>query len=108
MFPNGQRLMNTNGLEFAQTSGNVVAPWRTSAGPGTVQANVIAVKPGSTGNVGDHTITQIEDSQYDPSKLTVSNPQATGGGAHPSSTPQMTQADFDAAPTPPPPEDPPT
>jgi len=97
MFPNGQRLMNTNGIEFAQTSGNVIAPWRTSAGPGTVQASVIAVKPGSTGNVGDHTITQIEDSQYDPSKLTVSNPQATGGGTDPSSTPQMTEADFDAA-----------
>src|SRR5260370_8152585 len=83
MFPNGQRLMNTNGLEFAQTSGNVVAPWRTSAGPGTVQANVIAVKPGSTGNVGDHTITQIEDSQYDPSNLTGSTPQSTAGRTDP-------------------------
>src|SRR5260370_31920048 len=108
MFPNGQRLMNTNGLEFAQTSGNVVAPWRTSAGPGTVQANVIAVKPGSTGNVGDHTLTQIEDSQYDPSKLTVSNPQPTGGAAAPSATPPTTEADFDPAPTPPPARAPPT
>ncbi|TMC54620.1 MAG: hypothetical protein E6J20_01395 [Chloroflexi bacterium] len=93
----GQRLLNTNGLEFAQTSGNVVVPWRTSAGPGTVQANVIAVKPGSTGNVGDHTITQIENSQFDPNRLTVTNPQATGSGTDPSSTPQMTVADFDAA-----------
>src|SRR5690349_7122638 len=48
IIPYGQRLLNTNGLEFAQTSGNVIVPWRTSSGPGSVQANVIAVKPGST------------------------------------------------------------
>ena len=93
--PYGQRLLNTNGLEFAQTSATVTVPWRSSGGPGTVDANVIAVKPGTTGNVGDHTITQIENNLYD--QLTVTNPQATGGGTDPSSTPQMTEADFDAA-----------
>ena len=90
--PYGQRLMNTNGIEFAQVSYGVLVPWR-----GTAQANVQAVKPGSAGNVGDHTITTIEDSVFDPSKVTVTNPQATGGGADASSTPQMTETDFDAA-----------
>jgi hypothetical protein len=58
---------------------------------------VVAVKPGTSGNVGDHTITTIENSNYNPSKLTVSNKLATGNGTDPSSTPQMTEADFDAA-----------
>src|SRR5438093_846210 len=58
--PYGQRLMNTNGLEFAQTSGNVVVPWKSGGNPGTVTANVIAVKPGSAGNVGQNTINQIQ------------------------------------------------
>ena len=97
VMPYGQRLMNTNNLEFAQTSndpryGGVLIPWK-----GTATANVIAVKPGSLGNVGDHTITTIENSVYDPNKVSVTNPQATGGGSDPSSTPQMTETDFDAA-----------
>jgi hypothetical protein len=87
--PHGQRLMNTNQLEFAQSSGNTLVPWK-----GTATANVIAVIAGSTGNVGSATIITIENNPYD--KLTVSNPQATGGGTDPSTTPQMTEADFDA------------
>ena len=87
----GQRLMNSNNLEFAQTSGNTLVPWR-----GTATANVTAVIAGTTGNVGDHTINVIENSVYDPNKLTVTNPQATGGGTDPSSTPLMTESDFDA------------
>lgn len=95
MFKYGQRLMNTNGLEFAQVSPDTVVPW--NGGQKTV--NVIAVKPGTTGNVGDHTITQIENccDPFDGSKVHVNNPQATGGGTDPSSTPVMTEADFDAA-----------
>ena len=93
--PYGQRLLNANGLEFAQVSGTVVVPWRTNNGPGTANANVIAIKPGSGGNVGDHTITEIENNPY--SGLSVTNAQATGGGTDPSSTPQMTESDFDAA-----------
>jgi hypothetical protein len=87
--------MNTNGLEFAQTSGDTVVPW--NGGQKTV--NVIAVKPGTTGNVGDHTITQIENccDPFDSTKVHVTNPLATGGGTDPSSTPQMTVSDFDAA-----------
>jgi hypothetical protein len=92
--PYGQRLMNSNGLEFAQSSGNVTVPWATGGQQGTVTANVVAVQPGTTGNVGDHTINQIENNRYP--RLTVTNPQATGGGTDPSSTPQMTLADFDA------------
>jgi hypothetical protein len=92
--PYGQRLRNSNGLEFAQSSGNVTVPWATGGQQGTVTANIVAVIPGTTGNVGDHTINQIEDNRYP--KLTVTNPQATGGGTDPSSTPQMTEADFDA------------
>src|SRR5213594_1763914 len=86
---------NTNGIEFAQTSPDTVVPW--NGGQKTV--NVIAVTPGSVGNVGGHTITRIEDccGPFDPNKIHVTNPQATGGGTDPSSTPQMTVSDFDAA-----------
>ncbi|HET9781954.1 MAG TPA: baseplate J/gp47 family protein, partial [Candidatus Dormibacteraeota bacterium] len=94
MVPYGQRLMNTNGLEFAQTSGNVIVPWATGGQLGTVTASVAAVVPGSAGNVGSDTITKIEDNKYP--GLAVDNPQATGNGTDPSSTPQMTEADFDA------------
>jgi baseplate J-like protein len=96
VMPYGQRLMNSNQLEFAQTSsdpkyGGVLVPWK-----GTAKANVIAVTPGSGGNVGDHTINTIEDDHYGP-ELSVTNELATGNGTDPSSTPQMTEADFDAA-----------
>ena len=95
LFKWGQRLLNTNGLEFAQTSPDTVVPW--NGGQKTV--NVIAVKPGSAGNVGDHTITTILNccDPFDGSKVHVTNPQATAGGTDPSSTPQMTESDFDAA-----------
>ncbi|MFI5282206.1 MAG: baseplate J/gp47 family protein [Candidatus Dormibacterales bacterium] len=95
IIPYGQRLMNTNGLEFAQTSATyqgqgVLVPWNN----GTVQANVIAVLPGTTGNVGNDTITTLKGSN--PWSIGVTNPQATGGGTDPSTTPVMTEADFDA------------
>jgi len=93
--PYGQRLMNTNNLEFWQETPTVIVPWRTSTGPGVIQVLIVAVKPGSIGNVGHDTITQIENNPYD--QLTVNNPQATGGGTDPSSTPVMSEADFDAA-----------
>ncbi|HEV2034766.1 MAG TPA: hypothetical protein VGU71_11320, partial [Candidatus Dormibacteraeota bacterium] len=87
----GQRLLNTNGLVFAQTSGDVLVKWGLTA-----QANIQAVVPGSTGNVGADTINVIQDSRYDPTMFFVTNPQATGNGTDPSNTPQMTVADFDA------------
>ena len=95
LFKYGQRLMNTNGLEFAQISPDTVVPWNGQQRT----VNVIAVKPGTTGNVGDHTINQIENccDPFDGTKVHVTNPQATGGGTDPSSTPVMTEADFDAA-----------
>src|SRR2546430_2541547 len=76
--PYGQRLMNTNQVEFAQTSGNTTVPWNSTA-----QANVVAVTPGTVGNVGTDTITVIEGSPYSNScngnhnGLCVTNPQAT-------------------------------
>ncbi len=88
----GTRFVNTNGIEFAQSSPDTVIPWGAS-----LPVNVIAVQPGSSGNVGDHTIESWSPS--DPNHfpcLTVTNPQATGGGTDPSSTPQMTESDFDA------------
>jgi len=85
----GQRLMNTNGIEFVQTSRSVVVPWK-----GTATARVMATTRGSAGNVGSGTINVIEGNNYD---LTVTNPQATGGGADASNTPIETVADFDAA-----------
>src|SRR5205814_8065557 len=78
--------------EFFQNSKDTLVPWK-----GTATANVVAVTPGSVGNVGNGTITEIEHSVFDPNRLTVTNPQATGGGTDPSSTPLMTESDFDAA-----------
>ena len=97
IMPLGQRLLNTDGQIFAQTSGDVVIPWKTAQGDGTVQANIKAVTPGTAGNVGSGTVTVIQDNNYDPTKVTVTNPQATGGGADASSKPLETVADFDAA-----------
>jgi hypothetical protein len=92
----GQRLVNTNGLTFAQYSANTLVPWGGSA-----RASVIAVQSGSAGNVGNDTITTIDQNPYPcppvDDCLGVTNPQATGGGADASSTPVMTVTDFDAA-----------
>jgi hypothetical protein len=89
--PKGQRLYDpTNQLDFAQTSGDA----NIAAGK-SVTVNIIAVRSGSAGNVGGHVITQIVPNAF--SCLSVDNPQATGGGTDPSSTPQMTVTDFDAA-----------
>jgi hypothetical protein len=89
----GTRFVNTNGIVFAQTSGDVTVAWGKTA-----TANVQAVNPGTTGNVGDHTITSWAPSDPNPYDcFTVTNPQATAGGSDPSSTPQMTETDFDAA-----------
>ena len=89
--PKGQRLYDpANQLDFAQTSGDA----NVAAGK-SVTVNVIAVTSGSAGNVGSHVITQIVPNAF--SCLSVDNPQATGGGTDPSSTPQMTVTDFDAA-----------
>jgi hypothetical protein len=90
-FQRGQRLYDpSNQLTFAQTSSTV----GVDAGK-SVTVNIQAVNPGVTGNVGGHVITQIVPNDF--ACLTVDNPQATGGGADASSTPQMTESDFDAA-----------
>jgi hypothetical protein len=86
----GQRLDNSNGITFAQTSADTMVAW----GQASPAINIVAVQPGSAGNVGSGTITTIETNNF--SCLSVSNPQATGAGSDPSSTPQMTEADFDA------------
>jgi hypothetical protein len=96
LVPKGQRLVNTDGLVFAQTSGNTIVPWDG----GQNRVNVIAVIPGISGNVGNDTITTIDRNPYPcPANhcLSATNPQATGGGTDPSSKPVMTVADFDAA-----------
>jgi hypothetical protein len=90
-FKSGQRLYDpSNQLTFAQTSSTVAV----DAGK-SVTVNIQAVVPGLAGNVGGHAITQIVPNDF--ACLTVDNPQATGGGADASSTPQMTETDFDAA-----------
>lgn len=92
VMPYGQRLYDpSNQLTFAQTSGDVAVPATGVPTP----ANIIAVQAGTVGNVGNGVITQIVGSNYD--CLSVTNPQATGGGTDPSNTPQMSEADFDAA-----------
>ncbi len=94
IFRYGQRLTNTNGLEFAQTSPDTLVPWNG----GTATVNIVAVVAGTSGNVGDHTITTINNccGPFDASKVHVTNLQATGNGTDPSSSPLMTEADFDA------------
>src|SRR6266851_2821756 len=90
-FKTGQRLYEpSNQLTFAQPSSTVAV----DAGK-SVTVNIQAVVPGVGGNVGSHVITQIVPNDF--VCLTVDNPQATGGGADASSTPQMTETDFDAA-----------
>jgi hypothetical protein len=90
-FKSGQRLYDpSNQLTFAQTSATVAV----DAGK-SVTVNIQAVVPGLAGNVGSHVITQIVPNDF--ACLTVDNTQATGGGADASSTPQMTETDFDAA-----------
>ncbi|HZK73230.1 MAG TPA: hypothetical protein VFD88_04445 [Clostridia bacterium] len=91
----GQRVTDqADGITFAQTSnryqGGVLVPW----GGGTAAAGVIAVNRGTAGNVGDNVINTIQNNSFD--GLSVTNPQATGGGANASLTPVMTVADFDA------------
>ncbi len=89
----GQRLINSNGLVFAQTSADTMVAW----GLASPAINIVAVQAGSPGNVGAHTITGAQAIQGNNFQcLTVDNAQATGGGTDPSSTPQMTEADFDA------------
>ena len=86
----GQRLNDpSNQIAFAQTSADVNVPAGKS-----VTVNIQAVNPGSAGNVGSGVITQIVPNSFD--CLSVTNPQATGGGTDPSSKPLMTEADFDA------------
>jgi hypothetical protein len=86
----GQRLDNTDGIVFAQTSGDVTV----DAGK-SVTVNVTAVDPGAAGNVGDHTITKIERNIWN--CLSVTNPEATSGGAEEQKQPQVSQSDYDAA-----------
>ncbi|HYR48981.1 MAG TPA: hypothetical protein VES90_02235, partial [Candidatus Eisenbacteria bacterium] len=100
----GQRFLNTNDIMFAQTSGAVTVPWKAGGKNGVVSGvNIQAVTPGIAGNVGGSTISgwkAFVDGNGNPNNpyscLTVDNPAATGGGSDPSSTPQMTEADFDA------------
>src|SRR6202163_1119523 len=87
----GQRLDISNGITFAQNANDFMLPWGQASSP----VGIIAVQAGSAGNVGSGTITVIESNSFNPC-LSVTNPQATGGGTDPSTTPQMTVADFDA------------
>jgi hypothetical protein len=91
IMPEGTRFYDpSNQLYFAQTSGNTRVPVGQT---GTV--NIKAVVPGTSGNVGSNVITQIVPNHYD-CITNVTNPQATGNGADPSSKPILTEADFDA------------
>ena len=89
----GTRFDNSNGIEFAQTSSDITVPWGQTSAP----VNVVATTPGSAGNVGDHTINSWSPSDPNPySCFTVTNPQATGNGTDPSTTPFMQESDFNA------------
>ncbi len=94
VFKQGQRLRNTNGIMFVQTSPDTLVVWH-----GQATVNVTALSPGVAGNVGANTITEIMNccSPFDGTKISATNPQATGGGVDASSTPTETLSDFDAA-----------
>jgi hypothetical protein len=86
----GQRVADsTDGVMFAQNSSDVLVRWQSTA-----SATVIAINKGASGNVGGGAIDTIQGNQF--GGLSVTNPQATGGGANASKTSQMTVADFDA------------
>jgi hypothetical protein len=88
----GTRFVNTNGIEFAQTSPDTLVQWGKAG-----LVSVKAVIPGTSGNVGDHTINSWSPSDPNPFDcFTVTNLAATYSGADPSSTQSMTVADFDA------------
>jgi hypothetical protein len=90
VFPRGQRLRDTkDSLEFAQISPDTLVRWKSTA-----TVTVQAVLPGTVGNVGDNVITTIEDLAY--TNVSATNPLAAGGGSDPSTTPLMTESDFDA------------
>jgi hypothetical protein len=90
MFPRGQRLLNTNGITFAQTSPDLYI----TSGSAAV-ANVSAVVPGVSGNVGKNTITSFVPNN-NIACVAVDNSLPTGGGLDASSKPVMTESDFDA------------
>jgi hypothetical protein len=90
VFPRGQRLKDTkDSLDFAQISPDTLVRWKSTA-----TVTVQAVLPGTVGNVGDNVITTIVDLVY--TNVSATNPQAAAGGSDPSTTPLMTESDFDA------------
>jgi hypothetical protein len=97
--------MNQNGIMFAQITGDVTVPWRTNGRTGVLKDIYIqAVNPGAAGNVGADSIygwQAFVDSSGRPNNnfscLGVDNPLATGGGMQGSTTPVMSESDFDAA-----------
>jgi len=58
----GQRLDNTNGITFAQNANDFILPW----GQVSSAVGIIAVQPGSAGNVGSGTITTVENNNFLP------------------------------------------
>jgi hypothetical protein len=92
-------VVSTNaGVRF-RTVASVTVPRADLVGltvfPGRIGVNVIAVQPGTAGNVEPNTIVIVPKGE-DPQALKVVNPDATKGGTH-DETPQVTQDDVDGA-----------
>ena len=92
-FKAGQVISTIGGIQFVQQAEVLVGPGKTSV-------NVLAVVPGVAGNVPDHTITQINNPQHDPSVpicLKAANLVAAVGGADEVKTTYISQGDLDSA-----------
>jgi hypothetical protein len=92
-FKAGQIVSTTNGIQFVQQAEVLV-------GPGNTSVNVLALVPGAAGNVPDHTITQINNPQHDPSVplcLKAANLVAASGGTDEVKQTYISQGDLDSA-----------
>jgi hypothetical protein len=92
-------VVSTNaGVRF-RTSATITVPRADLVGlrlfPGTKDVSVVAVEPGTAGNVEPNTIVIVPKGE-DPQALQVVNPDATSDGTH-EEFPQIAQKDVDSA-----------
>ena len=96
--PGGTVLSTPGGISFATTA-SVTVPRATVSGTnitrGVVDASVLAIKKGTAGNVGAHSIVRVPSS-FTANGVSVTNAGRTTGGTH-KVTPFVQQADIDKA-----------
>ncbi len=94
----GTQISTAGGVQFKTTAAVVVPKASVSLPiitPGSVDAPIAAVLPGTAGNVAANTIVRVPAS-LSSNQVSVSNPNPTTGGAH-NVTAKIQQSDIDAA-----------